>query len=107
MTDREIVERVDAWIESRELEGELAALADLWHEVSGRYGPQSAPALGVLLAMVRATGTDENGEQTIELHIGPECFAVGVLWFDADGGDDVEYWDLAEALIAALEADPQ
>lgn len=80
----------------------VCALVDQWTEVADRYGAESAPALGVLLALVRATGIDENGEQTIEIHIGPEGFTVEVLWFDEDGGDNVEYWDLGEALVSAL-----
>lgn len=81
----------------------VCTLADQWAEVADRYGAESAPALGVLLALVRMTGADENGEQTIEIHIRPEGFTVEVLWFDEDGGDNVEYWDLAAALVAALE----
>lgn len=129
-TNESIRTKVDAWIKAnrgRFIEARDAARAeaqdegddalrdehaeavcdlfDQWDEVADRYGAESAPALGVLLALVRATGADENGEQTIELHIGPEGFTIDVIWFDGDGGDNVEYWDLGEALVAALDSD--
>lgn len=103
MTDEELIKRVDAWIESRELAGELASLADLWTDVSGRYGPSSAPARGCLLALVREAWGDsgmfalrcEDGLWTVYRSMSESDYSV-VGSFGSEG----------EALVAALEAAP-
>lgn len=107
MTDEELIKRVDAWIESRELAGELASLADLWTDVSGRYGPSSAPARGCLLALVREAWGDEhihpkrtsgfNPRWTVQTPKGSCSCGAGHYYGDAED----------EALIAALEAAPK
>lgn len=134
MTDREptaeeIAARVNAWLDERcddtldldeqirngdlDHEDPIAESARFWRvkragwqAVLQHFPADSDAALGVLLGIVRAAGVDDNGEQTIELHIGADGFGIEVHWFDEYGGDSVEYWPLAEALLAALEPTP-
>lgn len=110
MTDAEVQTRVDAWIESRELSGDAAALADQWHDVSGRYGPQSPPAFGVLVALVGA-GWGGSCIYTLELVRGGDVAAFSVRQSAARAPHACRYiaprLTQGEALLAALEAAPQ
>jgi hypothetical protein len=59
MTDADIVERVNAWITTRQRQGWASGNIDRstaitwWLEVSRRYAADSPPAIGCLLYLVR------------------------------------------------------
>jgi hypothetical protein len=105
-----IYAQVSRWLRERDADGWILAggahrrlLVEQWRDVVLRYGDESPPACGVLLALVREAYA-EPSIYACTMRTGPDTFEWIVTWWGAPGciaRGPTEGLALAAALMAA------
>jgi hypothetical protein len=98
-----IDERVSSWIRGRGdwfNSDHRRRLRDQWRDVAYRYGAESGPGTGCLLALVRAAWDDRYA------HAEPNEDGEWCVWLPATGSASGHVASEALALVVALEAAP-